>query len=326
MTTRVCIISPVYNDWVSFERLIDEIPIATQGLNCEIEVVAIDDCSDEFPSGRFVARFPIKSISSIRLTTNLGHQRAIAVGLVAIANRNDIDTVAIMDSDGEDSPGELRNLLATAQKYPRVVVIAERSRRSEGLVFRCFYQIYIRLFRILTSHNLKFGNFSVLPFEYVEKLITRPDTWNNIAASIIRARLPVRPVPTVRATRYAGQSRMSFVGLILHGLGAMSVFADIVFVRILFVSLAILLSAALGIACVMYLRIFTDLPIPGWTTNVLGFLLLTTFNAVMLTVMMAFLQLNRRASVQQHPKAHALSYLKERRLLSKAAKPRAGLS
>ena len=321
MTTRICIITPVYNDWSSFGKLVDHIASATQGLDCEIEVIAADDCSTERPPRRLIARHPIKRISTLRLTTNLGHQRAIAVGLVAISNRTDIGVVAVMDSDGEDSPDELRKLLTTSFQFPRTVIIAERTKRSEGLRFRFFYHIYVRLFQILTSHSLKFGNFSILPFEYVGQLIARPDTWNNFAASVIRARLPIRSVPTIRRRRYAGVSKMNFVSLILHGLGAMSVFSDVIFIRILLVSLGIFVGSLLGVASVAYLRFFTDLPIPGWTTNVFGFLLLTGFNAVMLTVMMLFIQLNRRASVQQSPKEHALSFVKAASSLSGHSAP-----
>jgi hypothetical protein len=114
---------------------------------------------------------------------------------------------------------------------------------------------------------------------------------------------------------------MNFVSLILHGLGAMSVFSDVIFIRILLVSLGIFVGSLLGVASVAYLRFFTDLPIPGWTTNVFGFLLLTGFNAVMLTVMMLFIQLNRRASVQQSPKEHALSFVKAASSLSGHSAP-----
>jgi glycosyltransferase involved in cell wall biosynthesis len=246
----------------------------------------------------------------------MGHQRAIAIGLSSIVARSDIDLVAIMDSDGEDRPIELARLIDKAAACPGFAVIAQRTKRSEGLLFRFFYHIYLQLFRFLTGHKMDFGNFCVLPFGYVDQLVSRSDIWNNFAATITRARLPRKSLPTGRGNRYAGQSKMSFANLIVHGLGAMSVFSDIIFVRTLFVSAILLLAVMLGILSVVGIRLFTDLAIPGWTTNVFGFLVLIGFNAVILTVMMAFLQLNSRASLQAMPRDYAMGFVRESHILA----------
>lgn len=314
--TRICIIIPVYNDWTSFETLVRRLGEALPGTGAEFEIVAVDDCSPEQPPLHIPAPPPITRISTIRLVTNLGHQRAITVGLVSIADRKDIDGVAIMDSDGEDRPEDLCRLVGGFQTFPRVVLVVERAKRSEGIQFRFFYQLYMLGFRILTSHNLRFGNFSIVPFEYVEQLVARPDTWNNFIASVIRTRLPIKLIPTARGTRYAGQSKMNFVNLIIHGLGAMSVFSDVVFVRILFASVMAVVVTALCALGAVYLRIFTDLAIPGWTSTVLGFLLLIGLNSVMLAIMLAFLHLNRRSSIDLNPKDRAGLYVKHTIVLS----------
>ena len=56
---------------------------------------------------------------------------------------------------------------------------------------------------------------------------------------------------------------------------------------------------------------FSDLAIPGWTTNVFGFLLVIGFQTIMMAVMMAFLLLNNRASVQVAPSDVAGGYVRE---------------
>jgi len=110
---------------------------------------------------------------------------------------------------------------------------------------------------------------------------------------------------------------MNFVDLIAHGLGAMSVFSDLIFVRMLFASSALLLLIVIGVIAAIGIRLFTDLAIPGWATNMVGFLVLLGFNAVMLTVMMAFLQLNRRASLQPVPRDYAMGFVREMRVFAK---------
>ena len=104
----------------------------------------------------------------------------------------------------------------------------------------------------------------------VRRVIGNPHVWNNFPAALLQARIPVKYVPTRRGRRYAGQSRMNFVGLVAHGLGAISVLSEAVFVRILVASLALLLlSVGLALGA-LYVRLFTDLGLPNWATTPLG--------------------------------------------------------
>ena len=99
-----------------------------------------------------------------------------------------------------------------------VDLTAQRSKRSESLIFRIFYWLYGRLFKLLTGASISSGNFSILPFSYLRRLIVEPSVWNHYAATMIKSKIPIRYVPTVRGVRYAGQSKMKFTNLVLHGL------------------------------------------------------------------------------------------------------------
>jgi glycosyltransferase involved in cell wall biosynthesis len=306
---RLVIVTPVYNDWESFKFLVRDIEVAMRDGHYSVEILAIDDCSTEAaPSALETSGF-ISGISVVRLAANVGHQRAIAIGLVQAAKRDDVETVAVLDSDGEDRPTELRAMADIASNSPEVTVVAERKKRSEGLVFKAFYKVYTHLFGLLTGKLINFGNFSVLPMAHVRRLVHNPNMWNHFAASIVHMRLPLRYVGTVRGRRYAGSSKMNFVALILHGLGAISVFSDAVFVRVLiFSSIALVLSVS-GAGVVLGIRLFSDLAVPGWATTVLGLALLVSMQAVMMPIMLAFLLLNSRASIQALPKDHAANLI-----------------
>jgi hypothetical protein len=109
---------------------------------------------------------------------------------------------------------------------------------------------------------------------------------------------------------------MNFVGLVAHGLGAISVLSEAVFIRILFASLALLLlSVGLALAA-LYIRFFTDLGLPNWATTVLGFALVISIQALMMPILMAFLLLNNRATIQPLPASVALTQIRERRMLT----------
>lgn len=312
---RLTIVTPVYNDWEAARRLVAEIGSVMAGSQFRLDIVAVDDCSTEEPPDTMPAAPPIGRVECLRLGANVGHQRAIAVGLMALADRADLDVVAVMDSDGEDRPVELRALAERALREPGRAIVAQRSERSESFVFRAFYWLYVRLFRLLTGHRINFGNFSVLDAAQVRRITNNQHIWNNFPAAILQSRIPVTYVPTRRGSRYSGRSQMNFVALVAHGLGAISVFSEAVFIRILLASSALMVLSAGLAAGALFMKLSTDLAFPNWATTVLGFALVISIQAMMMPILMAFLLLNNRATIQPLPRTVALSLIVDRTVL-----------
>jgi hypothetical protein len=287
MTKTIAIVTPVLDDWVSFAVLADEISDLFTGSDFIFHIYAVDDGSSA-PFDADAMELPeascILSIEVIRLAANLGHQRAVAVGLCAVADSTEMDAVLVMDCDGQDRPADIALLLATSLRHPRHVVLAKRARRSETYTFRLWYGVYKLLFYALTGQPINFGNYCLLPMEAVRRLVHMPELWNNLAASIMRSRLAYTTVPITRGARFAGRSRMNLIALILHGLSAMSVYTDTILVRILFAAVFIGAAAALGVAAVAGIRIATDLAIPGWATVAAGDLMIILFQTLVIVV------------------------------------------
>src|SRR5262249_29066545 len=150
-----------------------------------MEILLVDDGSvqrcdrNDFQIGFSVVR----AIRTLRLRRNLGHQRAIAIGLVHVQQSTSCDAVVVMDADGEDTPEGLAQLLsAYSETRDAKAIFAERSRRSESVVFRLFYRLYKFLHRCLTGISVRVGNFSILPFPYLNTLVVMSELWNHYAA------------------------------------------------------------------------------------------------------------------------------------------------
>ena len=162
---------PVFNDWESAQILISNIEMALHDLPLELDVVAVDDCSPLQPPDNIAIKGTARQVECVQLAGNVGHQRAIAIGLMHIAERSDLDLVAVMDSDGEDTPDELRSMTLQVLDAPDFAFVAQRAQRSESLAFKLFYRVYIGLFRLLTGYRINFGNFSVMPAAHVRRII-----------------------------------------------------------------------------------------------------------------------------------------------------------
>lgn len=252
-TVRVLI--PVYEDWAAVAALLAKLDAAFAPAGWSADVLVVDDCSVARPGPRVVPASPraLARVRALRLRRNVGHQRAIAIGL-AFLDHDDPGSelpVLVMDGDGEDDPADALTLLARFVAEGRArAVFAGRARRSEGLVFRAGYQAFKVVHLLLTGHRVQVGNFSVLPASALGQLVVASELWNHYAAAVFKLRLPRVIVPVPRATRLAGSSAMSWVSLIVHGLSAISVFAEVVGVRLVLATsaLAALAAAALALA------------------------------------------------------------------------------
>jgi hypothetical protein len=88
---------------------------------------------------------------------------------------------------------------------------------------------------------------------------------------------------------------MNFISLILHGLSAMSVYTDMIFVRMLLAGAAIAGLSIAGIVAVAITRFATDLAIPGWATTAAGDLLIILVQAIVLMVATSLMMLAGRS-------------------------------
>lgn len=291
------ILLPVFNDWSALQLLLGRLDAMLDEHGLAARVLVVDDGSlATAEEALWLSQFSaIAQISVLRLRRNLGHQRAIAVGLAYVEERLPAQTIVVMDSDGEDNPDDIPRLLDRCRtEHPQKIVFAERVKRSESWTFRVLYVIYKFLYRLLTGQRVRVGNFSVIPRCRLTSLVAVSELWNHYAAAVFKSRQPYCTEPTCRAKRLAGTSRMNFVSLVIHGLSAISVHADVVGVRLLIATSAVILVALAGLAATVAIRLCTTLAIPGWATSAAGLLLIVLLQAVMFSIVFCFIILNNR--------------------------------
>ncbi|MDP3895941.1 MAG: glycosyltransferase [Mesorhizobium sp.] len=277
----IVIITPVFEDADVAARLCRDI---RQVLGRDVTIVAVDDGSVKNviePSA--IAQAGLGGVL-IRLRRNVGHQRAIAVGLSYVASNLPTATAVVMDSDGEDIPASIPMLLETLAGSDVDVVVAQRQQRTESFLFRVFYEIYRFVFLLLSGRQIRFGNFMALAPTGLKRLAAMPEVWTHVASSVLLSRLRITFRRIDRGTRYAGQSKMNFSALVLHGVRALMVFAEDVLVRVCIVCAAIAATSLMLIAATIILKAI-GFATPGWFSVALGILLLVLLQTGALTLM-----------------------------------------
>ena len=309
--TNIAIVTPVFNDWDSFQQLVRDIDTHLIKSASKVTVFAVDDGSTEAFTGiqpshqKFTV---IKHIEILHLARNTGHQRAIAIGLAYLERNFHPDQVIVMDADGEDSPSDLSNLIAEQVKTKKIV-FARRGKRKESPLFRFYYGIYRFLFYILTGKQITFGNFCVIPGSLLRQVVFLPEIWGHFASGILRSGLPQNSILIDRKSRYQGKTKMNFVSLVMHGLSAFSVYTDIMSIRLILFTLLVILATLAGGMVLLYIRFFTVLAIPGWATTVGFGLVMILLQSLLLLLSLAFNVLNARGSQTYIPAKHFEDFL-----------------
>lgn len=276
---NLVVVMPVYEDRESARRLVREL---RRICGASLYIVAAEDGSVRDPlRARDLEEAGVSGMI-LNLVRNMGHQRAIAVGLAYVAAHIDAQRVVVMDSDGEDTPDAVPELLQRLEQGDCDAVVARRRKRSESLKFGVFYVFYKLVFKLLTGREIGFGNFTALSPKAVRRLAAMQELWVHYAASLMVSRLRIDAVPTDRGRRYAGQPHMNFVSLSLHGMRSIMVFAEDVLVRVGIFS-TMVASASVVLLMVAALLKLMDMATPGWFSPAIGILFLIFMQAGVLT-------------------------------------------
>ena len=228
---KIKILIPVYNDWKSVFKVLDEINNLDLNIKFKISVIIINDASNHDLPDLEKKLENIDSIKVINMNINQGHTRSIAVGLKYIFDKEDFDYAIPMDGDGEDRPEEIKMFLDQAENFNGKTFVGERIKRSENIVFKLCYEIHKLITLVFTGKSVKFGNYTCLPKATVEKLINEKATWNSFSGSLTKVESSLTPIPSIRGVRYFGPSQMSFVNLVKHSLAIISVFRKTFLIR-----------------------------------------------------------------------------------------------
>tara|TARA_B100000963_G_C22578411_1_gene649624 strand:- start:186 stop:1058 length:873 start_codon:yes stop_codon:yes gene_type:complete len=228
---KILILIPVYNDWDSLKKLIEEINDNIKNFDdINFECLIINDASTiQIPE--FLKPSKFISLEILNMKENRGHARCNAFGIRYIVKNKKFDNLILMDGDGEDRPEEIKSLINKIKENPNFSVVAKRVKRSEGPIFQTLYQLHKLITYIFTGQNVNFGNYSLLTKNDVEKLYSKASLWSSFSGSVKKNLKPLNEINSIRGLRYFGPSQMSLFKLIIHSLSIIAVFKYNVFLR-----------------------------------------------------------------------------------------------
>ena len=228
---KIIILIPVFNDWDSLKKLLEEINGNIKDFkDIHFECLIVNDAST-VDRPKLIKPTNIETFEILNMKKNRGHARCNAFGIRHVFENKQFDNLILMDGDGEDRPVEIKNLLTTINEKPNVSVVAKRVKRSEGLFFQFLYQVHKLITIIFTGKKINFGNYSILNKKDVEKIYSEASLWSSFSGTIKKNIKKLNEINSLRGLRYFGPSKMSLFKLLIHSFSIIAVFRYQVFLR-----------------------------------------------------------------------------------------------
>lgn len=262
----VAIVSPCYNESEVITKFLDELERVLAPTGSCFHVIVVDDKSTDssielLRSYKFLS--PKFILKVIRLHYNMGHQDAIRQGLIYTNSLEaKFDRIVVMDSDGEDDPNAIIDMI---QMDPSEIILVERGKRRESFGFKIGYLFYKIIFKFFTGNRISFGNFSMFSNDVLESISNQ--NYFHFASFLSKRKESLQKFKSDRRRRIDGKSKMNFQSLVFHGLYSMIEFAeDILFTFIKFL-LVIFLFILILIGYVIYSKLISGKAVLGWASS-----------------------------------------------------------
>jgi len=268
------VVIPIYNEQATLLELYRRLMhMLSQNLaELAYEIVFVNDGSTD-GSMQILTKLHAAdaAVKVVNLSRNFGHQAALTAGLEYAKG----DAVICMDGDMQDPP-ELIPTLIAHWREGNDVVYAVRKLRKEGFVKRACYAIFYRLLRRLSMVSIPIdaGDFALMDRRAVDCLKALPERSRFIRGLRTWIGFQQIGVEYEREKRFAGSSKYTWPKLVTLAINGLLSFSALPLRIATAIGFLISFGSLLGIIVALYLKLFTDLAIPGWTATVIPILVL----------------------------------------------------
>lgn len=262
--SAITIIAPCFNEADTIGKFLLELESVLGTLEEKFMVLIVDDASMDDTLETLKEYQPKAeniTLKVLSLRYNVGHQKAIYQGLL-YASELESERFIIMDSDGEDDPAVIPELL---KHEAADIVNVVRGHRENSLLFIGLYSIYKLIFFLVTGKRMNFGNYCMINRKMLVKTVDT--SYIHLAAYLSKQKVKIAQIKADRKKRLDGNSKMGLNSLIQHAFKSFMEYADNFLMLFLNLFIVIVFTFSLMIAHVFYKKLFTDKAILGWAST-----------------------------------------------------------
>jgi glycosyltransferase involved in cell wall biosynthesis len=265
MKQLLSIVVPCFNEaevlWETHGRLVHTL---TQLGDLDFEIIYVDDGSrDSTPDTLRDIQAVDPRARTLRFSRNFGHQTAVTAGLEHASG----DAVVLIDADLQDPPDVIVEMVARWREGYHVAYGVRTDREGETrfklATAKMFYRLLNRLSE--TEIPLDTGDFRLMDRTVVDALRAMPERDRFVRGMVAWAGFRQIAVPYRRAARFAGESKYPFFKMVRFALDGLTSFSRAPLRLATWMGFLISGIALAAITYALFLRLFTNNWVTGWT-------------------------------------------------------------
>jgi dolichol-phosphate mannosyltransferase len=269
----ISIVIPVYNEVEVLPVLYHRLTRVMEGLGESYEIIFVNDGSDDgsLPLLRDL-RAGDERVKLLGLSRNFGHQLAITAGL----DHSSGQAVVVLDADLQDPPEVIPQLVEQWRKGYDIIFAVREKRRGEGPFKRATAALFYRLLRRLTSTDIPVdaGDFRLMSRKAVDTLKSIRERSRFIRGLAGWIGFRQTSVPYVRDVRYAGTTKYPLKQMVRFAFNGLMAFSSMPLQLASYLGFVVSSVSFVYMAYAVWLKLFTDRTILGWTSVMVAVLFL----------------------------------------------------
>ena len=272
------IVSPAYNEAENLGEFYSRVINATDNLNLEIEIIYINDGSQDSTIDIITKQRQIDNrITIIDLSRNFGKEIALTAGL----DYSSGDAVIVIDADLQDPPELIPKLVEKWREGYDVVNAKRIKRKGESLLKKVMSYIYYRLLFYLSDINVPrdTGDFRLLNKNALDALLKLREKHRYMKGLFVWVGFKQKEIEYEREARFKGKTKWGFFSLFNLAFDGLTSFS---IMPLRLASTIGFLSALIGFfygAVIVFKTLFFHEPVAGFTSLVV---LVTFFGGIQL--------------------------------------------
>jgi len=223
-----------------------------------------------------------KKTSYISFSRNFGHQIAITAGIDEATK----DAAIVIDADLQDPPEIIHEMYKLWINGADVVYGVRTKREGETWVKLLLAKYFYKFLRNITDIYIPVdtGDFRLIDRKVIEVFKSMPERHRYVRGMISWAGFVQVPVYYERKERYAGKTKYPFSKMLKFALDGIISFSTKPLKLALISGIFFSFLSLSGIVYSLYMRLFTDQWVPGWTLLFIAILLIGGIQLIILGI------------------------------------------
>ena len=221
----ISIVLPIYNEEAGLASFISELSLELTKISENAEVIFVNDGSKD-NSLALIKKFceENKDFKYIDLSRNFGHQIAVSAGIDFAKG----DKIMLIDSDGQDPPAVMHQMLGKMDEGYDVVYAQRIKRADESALKKLTAKFFYKFLNKITSIEIPVdtGDFRIINRKVANALKQMPEKQRYLRGQIAWLGFKQTAVSYERLGRNAGETGYTYRKMIRLALDAITSFSN----------------------------------------------------------------------------------------------------